>query len=64
MSGINFARLKRLVLLSLLCVGLIGRNQNNADQYLVYLTTDDAQNIYAKYGFIKANAQELKSAPL
>ncbi len=41
-----------------------GRNQNNADQYLVYLTTDDAQNIYAKYGFIKANAQELKPAPL
>ncbi|VEP17495.1 conserved exported hypothetical protein [Hyella patelloides LEGE 07179] len=41
-----------------------GRNQNNADRYLVYLATDDAQNIYAKYGFIKADAEELKPTPL
>ncbi|MDJ0637154.1 MAG: substrate-binding domain-containing protein [Xenococcaceae cyanobacterium MO_188.B29] len=41
-----------------------GLNQSNADRYLVYLGTDDAQNIYAKYGFLKANTEELKLAPL
>ncbi len=28
-----------------------GRNQDNATRYLAYLATDDAQNIYSKYGF-------------
>jgi ABC-type molybdate transport system substrate-binding protein len=37
-----------------------GRNQKNADLYLAYLATDDAQNIYAKYGFLKASSDGLK----
>jgi ABC-type molybdate transport system substrate-binding protein len=37
-----------------------GRNQSNADLYLAYLATDDAQNIYAKYGFLKASSDGLK----
>ncbi len=41
-----------------------GRNQSNADKYLAYLATGDAQNIYAKYGFVKATAAELKIKPL
>ncbi|MCI0507072.1 MAG: substrate-binding domain-containing protein [Gammaproteobacteria bacterium] len=41
-----------------------GRNQENAKKYLEYLMTDDAQNIYAKYGFIKATADELAMKPL
>lgn len=36
------------------------RNQKNADRFLEYLASDDAQNIYAKYGFIKASRDELK----
>jgi ABC-type molybdate transport system substrate-binding protein len=36
-----------------------GKNQKNADRFLSYLATDDAQNIYAKYGFIKASKDEL-----
>jgi molybdenum ABC transporter molybdate-binding protein len=36
-----------------------GKNQENAQKYMDYLKTDDAQNIYASYGFIKANADEL-----
>ncbi|HEC18837.1 MAG TPA: ABC transporter substrate-binding protein [Gammaproteobacteria bacterium] len=35
------------------------KNQKNADRFLDYLATDDAQNIYAKYGFIKATKDEL-----
>lgn len=41
-----------------------GRNQDNAKRYLEYLATDEAQNIYAKYGFIKATADELALKPL
>ena len=41
-----------------------GRNQDNAKKYLEYLASDDAQNIYAKYGFIKATADELALKPL
>jgi len=41
-----------------------GRNQRNADKYLAYLATSDAQNIYASYGFIKATTDELKVKPL
>jgi len=36
-----------------------GRNAENATRYLTYLGTDDAQSIYAKYGFIRATAEEL-----
>lgn len=35
-----------------------GKNQENADKFLKYLASDDAQNIYAKYGFVKANKDE------
>jgi len=41
-----------------------GRNQGNADAYLAYLGTDRAQEIYAKYGFGNATADELKVKPL
>ena len=43
-----------------------GRNQANADRYLAYLASNDAQNIYAKYGFIKpsADALTLKAIPV
>jgi ABC-type molybdate transport system substrate-binding protein len=41
-----------------------GRNQQNASRYLEYLTTDEAQHIYAKYGFVKASAGELKLRPI
>jgi len=41
-----------------------GRNQDNADKFLSYLATDDAQNIYAKYGFLTAGAEELQLRPL
>ena len=36
-----------------------GKNQENAQRYLDYLKSDDAQNIYASYGFVKATADEL-----
>lgn len=36
-----------------------GRNPDNAQRYLAYLATDDAQAIYAKYGFGKASKAEL-----
>jgi len=36
-----------------------GRNQKNAMAFLNYLATDGAQNIYAKYGFMKATKKEL-----
>lgn len=38
---------------------LDGKNQANADKFLAYLATEDAQNIYAKYGFVKASKDEL-----
>ncbi|HEY9050233.1 MAG TPA: substrate-binding domain-containing protein, partial [Gammaproteobacteria bacterium] len=41
-----------------------GRNQKNARRYLDYLATQDAQNIYASYGFIPANAKSLKIKPI
>ncbi len=41
-----------------------GKNQANADKFLAYLATDVAQNIYAKYGFLKASPQELALRPL
>jgi len=36
-----------------------GKNHSNAKKYLKYLSTDDAQQIYAKYGFVRANSKEL-----
>jgi ABC-type molybdate transport system substrate-binding protein len=41
-----------------------GKNQKNADSFLQYLASEDAQNIYAKYGFVKASTDELKLKPL
>lgn len=41
-----------------------GRNQDNAMKFLDYLTTADAQDIYAKYGFVKASADDLKYKPI
>lgn len=41
-----------------------GRNAKNAEAFLNYLATADAQNIYAKYGFAKATADELKIKPI
>lgn len=41
-----------------------GKNQANAMKYIEYLGSDRAQEIYAKYGFIKASAEELEYKPL
>lgn len=41
-----------------------GRNAANARRYLDYLATEGAQDIYAKYGFVKANASELALKPI
>ncbi len=41
-----------------------GRNQQNAGTFLRYLGTDEAQDIYAKYGFVKASREELKLRPI
>ncbi len=39
-------------------------NAKNAEAFLMYIATDAAQNIYAKYGFIKASKTELKLKPI
>ena len=41
-----------------------GRNAANAEAYLAYLQTEDAQNIYAKYGFVPATKEERDLRPL
>jgi len=41
-----------------------GRNQKAAQLYLSYLATKTAQDIYAKYGFVPASAEELKLQPI
>ena len=41
-----------------------GKNQKNAQLYLAYLATADAQSIYNKYGFLSASAEELKLKPI
>jgi len=41
-----------------------GRNPYNAMRFLAYLGTAAAQDIYAKYGFIKPEAESLKLKPL
>jgi ABC-type molybdate transport system substrate-binding protein len=41
-----------------------GRNQANAKRYLDYLATQDAQDIYAKYGFVEASTEERALKPI
>ena len=41
-----------------------GRNQENAARFLAYLSTNRAQKIYAKFGFVKASKEERKLKPL
>ncbi|WP_198262470.1 molybdate ABC transporter substrate-binding protein [sulfur-oxidizing endosymbiont of Gigantopelta aegis] len=41
-----------------------GKNQKNASRFLAYLSTSQAQDIYAKYGFVKATAEDLKLKPI
>ena len=41
-----------------------GKNQANAKRYLDYLATDEAQAIYASYGFVKATAEERMIKPI
>jgi len=41
-----------------------GKNQANADKFLQYLATEDAQDIYAKYGFLKASKEARQLKPL
>jgi ABC-type molybdate transport system substrate-binding protein len=41
-----------------------GRNGKNANRFLQYLATDAAQDIYARHGFLKATAAELKIKPI
>ena len=41
-----------------------GRNQENAIAFISYLGTDEAQEIYEKYGFLRANKEELRLKPL
>ena len=41
-----------------------GRNTYNATRYLSYLSTQNAQNIYQKYGFVKASCEDLKLKPI
>jgi len=40
------------------------KNQENAKKYIDYLVSDRAQEIYAKYGFLKASAEEMVYKPL
>ncbi len=41
-----------------------GRNAYNAMRFLAYLATPGAQDIYASYGFVKANADDLRLKPI
>ena len=41
-----------------------GRNKDNAQRFMKYLATKEAQNIYASYSFIPASDEELKIKPL
>jgi len=43
---------------------LKARNMNNAKHFLGYLGTQEAQNIYAGYGFVPATSEELRIKPL
>lgn len=41
-----------------------GRNPGNADTFLDYLSTKEAQDIYASYGFVPATDEELEMKPI
>ncbi|WP_455376121.1 molybdate ABC transporter substrate-binding protein [Kaarinaea lacus] len=41
-----------------------GKNQAAADKFLSYLQTEEAQDIYAKYGFLKASKEARQLKPL
>jgi len=41
-----------------------GRNPDNAKFFLAYLRTREAQNIYAKYGFVRATREEMVLKPI
>lgn len=41
-----------------------GRNPENAEKFLDYLITDDAENIDASYGSLKASPEELTLKPI
>ncbi|WP_206453622.1 molybdate ABC transporter substrate-binding protein [Aurantimonas marina] len=41
-----------------------GRNSDNAETFLDYLRSDEAQAIYENYGFVRASADELTSKPI
>ncbi len=41
-----------------------GRNQANAEIFINYLATDEAQGIYESYGFVRASPEELAVKPL
>ncbi len=41
-----------------------GRNPYNAMRYMAYLSTDEAQSIYASYGFGKASTNDLLMKPI
>ena len=41
-----------------------GKNQAAADKFLSYLQTEGAQDIYAKYGFLKAKKEDRQLKPL
>ena len=41
-----------------------GKNRRNANDYLTYLSTEQAQDIYASYGFVKAKAEEMQLRPI
>ena len=43
---------------------LNGRNQANARRFLVYLASEEAQNIYSSYGFLPASTEERRIKPL
>lgn len=47
-------------------IGLLksSRNPSNATHYVGYLRTEAAQNIYAKYGFVKASREETAYRPI
>jgi ABC-type molybdate transport system substrate-binding protein len=43
---------------------LSARNKSNARRFLLYLASNEAQNIYASYGFIPASSEERRLKPL
>ena len=43
---------------------LNGRNMTNARRFLLYLASNEAQGIYAKYGFLPATTEERRLKPL